>query len=360
MFEQIAKVDKTFKDGKHSILKDRLAEAVRDDDLGRELRRLTIEVLDLTYFELRDSAVKWTGRGGKVTTIKEEVICKEKMIEDIVERVVKKLQVAPGPSPSSYIDTTKGSRCWTCNSTTHLRKSCPSRRSQQQSEQDAINTKRSVDAGQEAVAVQSVGKFSLNRAIGKRPEVIIKVDGVEHCCLANTGTEVSTMTAESFYDRHFSEKTEDVSGLIKITAANGTEIQLVGYFEPQVEILGKKLRIGFLVVSSWFMGSNAFDLLKETVGIDLGSTDGLWNSLLTLYSEETATGSEIGAVKSKDGVVISVRSVRQVEVTVPQMKRGHTISALIERHNVCVRHLPQGIVVGRSLVTIDGKGRVPV
>ena len=286
---------------------------------------------------------------------------------------MKKLQVTPNPSPSSYTDATRGRRCWTCNSTTHLRKDCPSRKSQQQNEQDATKTKRPVDAGQEAVAVQSEGIFSFNRAIGKRPEVIIKVDGVELCCLADTGAEVSTMT-ESFYDRHFSEKLEDVSGLIKITAANGTEIPFVGYFEPQVEILGKKLRTGFLVVRDpaekfvsarksqvpGVLGSNAFHLLSKTVGSDLGSTGGLWNSLLTLYSEETATNSEIGVVKSKDGVVIPARSVRQVEATVPQMKRGHTISAMIERHDVCARNLPQGLVVGRSLVTIDGKGRVPV
>ena len=85
-FEKVAKVDKTFKDGKHSILKDRLAEALKDDGLGRELRRLNIEVPDLTYFELRDRSVKWIGRGGRATTRMEKVNCKEKMIEDIVEK----------------------------------------------------------------------------------------------------------------------------------------------------------------------------------------------------------------------------------------------------------------------------------
>ena len=49
-----------------------------------------------------------------------------------------------------------------------------------------------------------------------------------------------------------------------------------------------------------------------------------------------------------------------MEATVPHMKKGHTISAMIERHDVCARNLPQGLVVGRSLVTIDEKGRVPV
>ena len=39
LFDKIAEVDKTFKEGKQSILKDRLAEAVLDEGFGRELRR---------------------------------------------------------------------------------------------------------------------------------------------------------------------------------------------------------------------------------------------------------------------------------------------------------------------------------
>ena len=57
-FDKIAEVDKTFKEGKQTTLKDRLAEAVFDEGLGREPRRLNIAVPALSSFELRDCAVK--------------------------------------------------------------------------------------------------------------------------------------------------------------------------------------------------------------------------------------------------------------------------------------------------------------
>ncbi len=43
-------------------MKGRLAEAVRDQGLARELHRLNIEAPGLTFFELRDRAVEWIGR----------------------------------------------------------------------------------------------------------------------------------------------------------------------------------------------------------------------------------------------------------------------------------------------------------
>ena len=49
---------------------------------------------------------------------------------------------------------------------------------------------------------------------------------------------------EAFFNQTYDHELIDVSPLIKITAANGLSIPYVGYFEPEVEVLGKKFRAG--------------------------------------------------------------------------------------------------------------------
>ena len=58
MFDRIAEHDHTFRYNKNSVLKDRLAEAVRDEGLRRELRRLNTENPSLSYIDFRDRGDK--------------------------------------------------------------------------------------------------------------------------------------------------------------------------------------------------------------------------------------------------------------------------------------------------------------
>lgn len=46
---------------KDQLLKDRLTEGVRDEPLKRELRRLNMELPDLTFWQFRERALKWLG-----------------------------------------------------------------------------------------------------------------------------------------------------------------------------------------------------------------------------------------------------------------------------------------------------------
>ena len=65
MFDRIAEHDHTFRSNKNSVLKDRLAEAVRDEGLRREWRRLNTENPSLSYFDFGDRGDKWLGKGPK-------------------------------------------------------------------------------------------------------------------------------------------------------------------------------------------------------------------------------------------------------------------------------------------------------
>ena len=52
--------DPSFNVNRDKMLKDRLAEAVRDESLRRELHRLNVEASELGFF-LLDRALRWLG-----------------------------------------------------------------------------------------------------------------------------------------------------------------------------------------------------------------------------------------------------------------------------------------------------------
>ena len=54
LYDRIGDHDASFRAGRNTALKGRLAEAVRDEGLQRELRRLNMECPQLSYFEVRD------------------------------------------------------------------------------------------------------------------------------------------------------------------------------------------------------------------------------------------------------------------------------------------------------------------
>ena len=58
LFDRIVQLDSSFKPGRDAQLKSRLAEAVREENLRTELRRLNSEHPELTYFDVRDRVMK--------------------------------------------------------------------------------------------------------------------------------------------------------------------------------------------------------------------------------------------------------------------------------------------------------------
>ena len=364
LFDKIAEVDKTFKEGKQSILKDRLAEAVLDEGLGRELRRLNIEVPDLSYFDLRDRAVKWIGRGTTRRTRVDEIASGatgDDMIEKIVEKVVKQLQKDQPPKMESRPPTRSKQQCWSCGSTEHLKRNCPK------------NENREVTS--EAMYINDPDHL-FKKAVGKRPEAEVLIGGRKCKCLIDTGAEVSTMT-ETFFNQNYDEELTDVSSYIKISAANGLSIPYVGYFEQDVEVMGRKFKAGFVVVKDpedfsllqrkidvpGVVGGNFMNLLKEkcaNITDKPPSKSTIWNHLLSLYADEHVSSRyDVSLVKLGESIVIPARSVKQVEAIVSPSTYG-IMSAVVERHDACVRNFPVGFAVGRSVVKIDNSGRIPV
>ena len=94
----------------------------------------------------------------------------------------------------------------------------------------------------------TVSEKVFEKAIGVCPQTMISIEGVVVQCLVDTGAEISTIT-ESFFNNHLRRDLVDVSGYLKITAANGLQIPFLGYFETDISLFGRKFSdAGFLVV----------------------------------------------------------------------------------------------------------------
>ena len=145
--------------------------------------------------------------------------------------------------------------------------------------------------------------------MGECPEVYIKIGPIEVRCLLDTGAQVSTIT-ESFFREHLIQEghIQDVSRLIKISAAQGLEIPYVGYIELPLEFMGHTFEdIGFLIVKDpvgtplverkklvpGVIGSNIFRDIKDSLATRGGdylqkleaAGAHAWAHVLALYSE---------------------------------------------------------------------------
>ena len=140
--------ESSFGEEQNTILKERLAEAVRDDALKRELRRLNIESPNLDYFDLRDRAVQWQGTREpvhkrsfaveEVGTSRSDTALHERVRDQ--EREIRKLRTMLSNLQRELEDGRGRQRnvnrtCFECNSRDHLVRSCPqaaARRANQQ------------------------------------------------------------------------------------------------------------------------------------------------------------------------------------------------------------------------------------
>ena len=116
----------------------RLAEAARDEGLRRELRRLTVESGNLSYFDMRDRAIGWLGGLGtpRKATIREasaesevlsllkkqgeQLIKQQQQINQLLETNEKRVarRTDGGQARTSRA-------CYRCGSDQHLIRDCP-------------------------------------------------------------------------------------------------------------------------------------------------------------------------------------------------------------------------------------------
>ena len=137
LYDRIASLDPTYQVCRESVLKSRLAEAVRDVGLKRELRRLNVESPSLSFFQLRDRAVEWLGNSGKSEGTVNEVVAPEtsSLILDLLKKQADQMEQQQKQINALLQERTRAPRprdrrCYTCNKPGHLARDCPQKASQ--------------------------------------------------------------------------------------------------------------------------------------------------------------------------------------------------------------------------------------
>ena len=147
LYKRIEVLDPSASAQKDVILKERLSESVSDESLQRELRRLNTESPSLTFFDLRDRALKWIGTsaGIKKASIK-SMDCNDTLAQ-VLQNQGKKLeelataldrlkqnsgsrnqQQRRKPEDKNKGRDSQGRRvCYKCKSLNHRYADCPER-----------------------------------------------------------------------------------------------------------------------------------------------------------------------------------------------------------------------------------------
>ena len=136
IYNRMVEMNSGYKVCRQSSLKSRLAEAVKDESLRREIRRLNIESPTLTFFEMRDRATEWQGRTRSSASVKEVSTSKsigqqqpwESKLEKLLtqqEELLKALKVSKGSFSGGGHKSQQG--CYSCGSSQHWRQDCPNR-----------------------------------------------------------------------------------------------------------------------------------------------------------------------------------------------------------------------------------------
>ncbi|KAJ8369612.1 hypothetical protein SKAU_G00096400 [Synaphobranchus kaupii] len=90
---------------------------------------------------------------------------------------------------------------------------------------------------------EKAAKALKESAFGDCLTVEVKIAGVKTNCLLDTGSKVTTIT-ESHFKQHFGEKEltlELTHNWVKLTAANGLDIPVLGCLEADIECMGETL-----------------------------------------------------------------------------------------------------------------------
>ena len=139
LFNSIVRLDNSFHAVRDKTLKGRFAEAVRDESLKRELRRLNMDSPSLSFFDARDRAIQWLGNS-PVKHQREAAVHEVKAVEgtaglqSLLARQGEQLQRQQEQIQSILQVMTQQPirrwnrgprRCYKCQSTEHLKRDCP-------------------------------------------------------------------------------------------------------------------------------------------------------------------------------------------------------------------------------------------
>ncbi|RXN33232.1 Transposon Ty3-I Gag-Pol poly [Labeo rohita] len=273
------------------VLKEQLVLGLKDDFLRREMKRRIKAEPDLSFVQLMQAAITWSeeeeaqspsnvrsstrARGVVNATAAQDALSLEKLHEaiqkiaarqeELYQAVHAKERYRPQQvrlKKQPLKDSEGRYICYSCGEPGHTSRYCPQGGKagrgptppQCTVEPTEVTEKDSGGAVQKSpgpslirchtaewLADETTEKLK-NSAFGDCLTVEVKIAGVKTKCLLDTGSEVSTIS-ESHFRQHFGEQKLKLSSAcwVKLTAANGLDIPVLGCLQADVECLGKVL-----------------------------------------------------------------------------------------------------------------------
>ncbi|KAL7883683.1 hypothetical protein SRHO_G00013410 [Serrasalmus rhombeus] len=296
--ERLSKIQHREKDrvpDAEGVLKEQLVLGLRDDFLRREMKKRLKNEEQLTFIELMQAAIIWSeeeevhgssesrssSRARGVVNITAATDSSEssltmEMLHEAIQKIAarqeelfkmvhskekakfssnqNKVKVEPlRDEEGRYI-------CYNCGEPGHTSRHCPQDREGRPGSQSNRYERKAVDAEKKNPATHTqectgpsvirsqaaewaradvVNSLS-ESAFGDCLTVEVRIAGVKTKCLLDTGSEVTTIT-ESHFSENFGELALSSANWVRLTAANGLDIPVVGCLEADIECMGKTL-----------------------------------------------------------------------------------------------------------------------
>ncbi|KAJ8005431.1 hypothetical protein DPEC_G00146580 [Dallia pectoralis] len=275
-----------------SVLKEQLVLGLRDDFLRREMKRRVKEDTRLTFVQVMQAAITWaeeeesqmldipkpSTRVRVVSADAEQAsstLTLEKLheaIQKIATRQDELYQAVHGngrvqfqqnrPKRQPLRDNDGRYICYSCGEPGHTSRRCSlgveAAKVTDQSRRSTGMAGTNIGSVPSSTAQTSPGPSMIRShtaewtdevsetlksgAFGDCLTVEVRIAGVKTNCLLDTGSEVSTIT-ESHFRKHFGEQELRLSSAqwVRLTAANGLDIPVLGCLQADVECMGKVL-----------------------------------------------------------------------------------------------------------------------
>lgn len=276
-----------------SVLKEQLVLGFKDDSLRREMKKRLRDEKDLTFIQLMQEAITWSeeeevqtpshpkgiarSRGAvnatMVTESSSSPLTLEKLHEAIQQIAARqeelfqmvnskekvKLTGKESKAKSAPLKDSEGRYiCYTCGKPGHTSRRCPQsteNTSGAQPPNSKVEMEKSPD--QATLVLESPGpsvirshtadcdggnvsKALCDSAFGDCLTIEVRIAGIRTVCLLDTGSEVTTITESHFKD-NFKEVMLSSANWVRLTAANGLDIPIVGCLEADIVCMGKTL-----------------------------------------------------------------------------------------------------------------------
>ena len=268
-----------------TMLKEQFVLGLREDNLRREMKRQAKEQPTLIFNLLMQAAIDWSEeeetsqatrdkshtRGAVSSVVTEETppaLSLQALHESIQKLAVRQeelYRVVQGPEMRNTArgrqqrfpqrDETGQLICYNCGEPGHISRECRKGQGRRRQANAFVSDVTSGDHDGQAegtIRTATVGPITPTSvlvtehratpmgAFGNCFTINVIIDGVKTCCLLDTGSEVTTMS-EGHFKKHFTGKVLSPAKWVKLTAANGLDIPVLGCLHTDVECSGKRL-----------------------------------------------------------------------------------------------------------------------